>query len=136
MKIVIRGRTISKGVGQGPALVSRSPLSFFGGIDPQSGLVIEKGHELEGRSVKGKILVFPSGKGSTVGSWALFSLAENGNGPRAIVNVQTEPIVAVGAIIGNIPLVDQPDREIFETIHTDDWVQVNGDEGWIEVSRE
>jgi uncharacterized protein len=133
MKIAIRGRSISKGHGEGPALISRSAISFYGGIDPQSGLVIEKGHELEGQSVKGKVLVFPYGKGSTVGSWALFSLADYGNAPAAIINVQTEPIVAVGAIMGNIPLVDQPEQDIFAAVRTGDWVKVNADEGRIEV---
>lgn len=133
MKIIIRGRKISKGVGEGEALVSLSPISFFGGVDPKSGFMVERGHELEGKCVKGKVLVFPQGKGSTAGSWVLFSMVDYGNAPKAIINVETEPIVAVGAIIGDIPLIDKPDQNLFEIINTGDWVRVNADEGWIEV---
>ena len=135
MKIIIHGRKISKGVGEGPALVSRSAISFLGGVDPKSGLMIEKGHELEGMNVKGKVLVFPHGKGSTAGPWILYAMAENGTAPCAIINIHTEPIVAVGTIVSGIPLVDKPDENLFESIHTGDWVKVNADEGIIEIDR-
>ncbi|HDI12692.1 MAG TPA: DUF126 domain-containing protein, partial [Hadesarchaea archaeon] len=65
----MRGRSISPGKTRGEALVSREPIGFYGGVDPKTGVVIEKGHELEGKCVRGKILVFPQGKGSTVGSY-------------------------------------------------------------------
>lgn len=135
MKLIIHGRKISKGTGEGPALVSRSAISFFGGVDPKSGLMIEKGHELEGMSVKGKVLVFPYGRGSTAGSWVLYAMAEYGTAPSAMINVQTEPIVAVGAIVSGIPLIDKPEQNLFDSINTGDWVKVNADEGLIEVSR-
>ena len=64
----LKGRVIYKGKAQGEALVTTQPISFYGGVDPATGIIIEKGHELQGQSVKGKILVFPTGKGSTVGS--------------------------------------------------------------------
>lgn len=104
MKLV--GRTIFEGRAEGEALVSSSPMSFYGGVDPESGEVVERGHELQGKSIKGKILVFPNGKGSTVGSYVLYRLAKNGAAPRAIVNSKCETIVAVGAIISEIPCVD------------------------------
>ena len=81
----------------------------MGGIDPETGIVIEKGHPLEGHSVSGRVLVFPTGKGSTVGSYTIYRLAKNKVGPAAIVNAQSEAIVAVGAIISDIPMVDQID---------------------------
>jgi predicted aconitase with swiveling domain len=136
MKIIIHGRKISKGTGEGPALVSGSAISFFGGVDPKSGLVIEKGHELEGMNVKGKVLVFSHGKGSTAGSWVLYAMKDYGTAPSAIINVETEPIVAVGAIVSGIPLVDKPDRNLFASINTDDWVKVDADEGIIEINRD
>jgi predicted aconitase with swiveling domain len=105
----MKGRTIKAGRGAGSALVSSAPIGFLGGVDPETGLVIEKGHPLEGRSVSGHVLVFPTGKGSTVGSYTLYRLARNGLGPAAIVNAQSEAIVAVGAIISGIPMVDQID---------------------------
>jgi predicted aconitase with swiveling domain len=107
----MEGRTIKAGRGEGSALVSSAPIGFLGGVDPETGLVIEKGHPLEGRSVSGRVLVFPTGKGSTVGSYTLYRLARNGLGPAAIINAQSEAIVAVGAIISGIPMVDQIDVE-------------------------
>jgi predicted aconitase with swiveling domain len=115
------GRTIKAGVGQGVALVSAEPLSFLGGVDPESGIVIENGHPLEGQSISGRVLVFPTGKGSTVGSYTLYRLAKNHLAPAAIVNSQSEAIVAVGAIISDIPMVDRID---IGQIHTGDPVTV------------
>src|SRR5659263_329004 len=66
---------------------------------------VEKGHELFGMSIKGKVLVFPGGKGSTVGSYSIYQLKKNNAAPLAMINIRTEPIVAVGAIISDIPLV-------------------------------
>jgi uncharacterized protein len=103
------GRVIFEGSAEGEALVSSSPMSFYGGVNPESGEVVERGHELQGQCVKGKILVFPSGKGSTVGSYVLYRLAKNGAAPRAIINSKCETIVAVGAIISEIPCVDKVD---------------------------
>lgn len=102
----MKGRTISPGKAKGEALVSKEPIGFYGGIDPKTGKVIEKGHELEGQNVKGKVLVFPCGKGSTVGSYVIYGLKKNGVGPAAIVNEETETIVATGAILAGIPCVD------------------------------
>jgi len=103
------GRVIYEGRAEGVALVSSSPLSFYGGVNPDTGEVVERGHELKGQSVKGKVLVFPYGKGSTVGSYVLYRLAKNGAAPAAIVNLRCETIVAVGAIISEIPCVDMID---------------------------
>ena len=107
MKLV--GRTIYGGKAEGIALVSSSPLSFYGGVNPDTGEVVERGHELQGESVKGRVLVFPNGKGSTVGSYVMYRLAKNGAAPCAIVNSKCETIVAVGAIISEIPCVDMVD---------------------------
>src|SRR4030067_1644953 len=100
---VLKGRTTSPGKVEGESLVSREPIGFYGGIDAKTGLFIEKGHELEGKSVKGKILVFPCGKGSTVGSYVIYGLAKNNQAPLAIVNKETETIVATGAILAGVP---------------------------------
>jgi phosphomecalonate degydratase small subunit len=108
MSVRIRGRGLSGGTGRGPILVSSEPISFLGGVDPETGTVIEKGHPLSGRSVSGAILVFPHGKGSTVGSYVLYALARNGRAPAGIVNAEAEPIIVVGAIIAGIPLIDHP----------------------------
>ena len=105
-KMELKGRVISKGVAKGEALITTQPISFYGGVDPNTSEVIEKGHELQGKKMKGKILVFPNGKGSTVGSYTLYRMKKNGVAPAGIVNKECETVVAVGAIISEIPCVD------------------------------
>ena len=125
----MKGRVISPGKAQGEAIVSRTPLSFYGGIDPKTGIVIEKGHEIGGQCVKDKILVFPQGKGSTVGSYVIYGLKKNGVAPAAIVNKETETIVATGVILAGIPCVDRID---IDKIKTGDKLIVDADEGTVE----
>jgi len=103
----LAGRGISKGRARGPLLVSPAPISFLGGVDPESGIIIEKGHPLQGTSIAGTVLAFPYGKGSTVGSYVLYALSRNGHAPAAIVNTEAEAIIATGAIIGGIPMIDR-----------------------------
>jgi predicted aconitase with swiveling domain len=122
--LILAGRIIKSGKASGVALVSSEPIGFLGGVDPETGLVIERGHPLEGESVAGRVLCFPSGKGSTVGSYTLYWMKKAGTAPAAIVNAESETIVAVGAIISDIPMVD---RVPLEGISTGDWVTVNGD---------
>ena len=105
----LEGRAIYAGRAEGEALVSLTPMSFYGGVDPGTGEVVERGHGLQGQSVKGRVLVFPGGKGSTVGSYVLYRLKKNGAAPAAMVNERCETIVAVGAIISEIPCVDMVD---------------------------
>lgn len=105
--LLIRGRGISRGIGSGEILVSPAPISFLSGVDPDTGTIVEKGHPLCGQRVAGKILAFPYGKGSTVGSYILYALSRNGNAPAAIINEEAEPIIATGAIIGKIPMIDR-----------------------------
>lgn len=100
------GRAIYQGRVEGEALVTQMGISFFGGVDPDTGIVVERGHELEGQSISGKVLVFPTGKGSTVGSYTLYRLKRNGKAPIAIVNAECETITAVGCIIAEIPCID------------------------------
>jgi len=120
----LKGRLISKGKGEGEALVTSQPISFYGGVDPNTGVVIEKGHELQGQNVKGKILVFPTGKGSTVGSYTLYRMKKNGTAPAGIINKECETVVAVGAIISEIPCVDKID---ISKLKTGDKVQIEKD---------
>jgi hypothetical protein len=82
----LKGRIIFKGKAKGEALVTSQPVSFYGGVDPDSGILIEKGHELEGKSIKGKILIFPTGKGSTVGSYTLYRMKKNNTAPVGMIN--------------------------------------------------
>jgi len=113
MKLV--GRTIYPGQISGEALVSQMGISFYGGVDPETGIIIEARHDLQGQSIAGKVLVFPSGKGSTVGSYILYRLKKNGHAPLAIVNADCETIIAVGCIIAEIPCLDQVDLSQLES---------------------
>ncbi|MCK4336181.1 MAG: DUF126 domain-containing protein [Candidatus Aenigmarchaeota archaeon] len=125
----MKGRKIFGGKAEGEALVSTEGISFYGGVDPDTGVVTEKGHPLEGQSVSGKVLIFPVGKGSTVGSYTIYRLKKNGKAPLAIINRECETVVAVGAIISEIPCVDQIDTD---KIKTGDKLRVNADEGIVE----
>ena len=129
----LQGRTIFAGQVEGESLVTGMGISFFGGVDPESGVVVERGHELEGQSITGKVLVFPTGKGSTVGSYTIYRLKKAGLAPAAIVNAECETITAVGCIIAEIPCVDQVEIALIRTGQT---VRVNGDQGIIEILSE
>src|SRR4030095_6227652 len=78
-----QGRSICGGKAAGESLVTSMGISFFGGVDPESGVVVERGHELEGQSISGKVLIFPTDKGSTVGSYTLYRLKRAGKAPPA-----------------------------------------------------
>jgi predicted aconitase with swiveling domain len=103
----IRCHKVAGGCATGPALATRETISFLGNVDPETGMVVDPGHELYGRCIAGRVLIFPGGKGSTVGSYVLYQLKKRGLAPAAMMNIVSEPIVAVGAIISGIPLVDR-----------------------------
>jgi predicted aconitase with swiveling domain len=128
--IRVLGRVVKAGQAAGEALVSPEPIGFLGGVDPDTGVIVEAGHPLQGQSVAGRVLVFPTGKGSTVGSYTIYRLARAGLAPAAIVNAEADPVVAVGAIISDIPMVDQVD---IARIRTGDWVEVR--DGEVAVKR-
>ncbi len=130
----IKARGISMGIGSGKVLMSREPLSFLGGVDVKTGIVREEGHPLEGKCIAGRVLVFPRGKGSTVGSYVMLGLKKNGVAPSAIINLEAETIIAVGAIISEIPMVDRPERDIFQVLKNGMEVEVDGVEGSIKLS--
>lgn len=132
----IKARSISRGKGSGEVLISNEPIGFLGGVDPKTGAVIEKGHQLEGKNIAGKVLVFPNGKGSTVGSYVMLQLAKNGKAPAAIINASAEPIIAVGAIISKIPMVDNPQVNVFKVLKDGQRIEVDGDKGIINIVQE
>lgn len=127
----MNGRMISPGKAEGEAIVSKEPIGFYGGIDAKTGIVIEQGHELEGQCITGKVLVFPCGKGSTVGSYVIYGLAKNRVGPAAIINKETETIVATGVILAGIPCVDGIE---IDKIKSGDRLKVDADAGTVEIN--
>jgi predicted aconitase with swiveling domain len=130
----IRARSISRGTASGEVLLSREPIGFLGGVDPESGIVIEKGHPLEGKNIAGRVLVFPNGKGSTVGSYVMLQLAKNNKAPAAIINVSAEPIIVVGAIISGIPMVDRPEKDVYLILKDGQKIEVDGERGIIRLA--
>lgn len=130
--LTLKGRLIVSGHVKGSALVSMKPISFLGGVDSDSGIIIEKNHDLKEKSIANKILCFPNGHGSTVGSYVLYSLAKKGLGPKAIINQSADPVIVVGAIIANIPMIDQVD---IKQIETDDEVEVDSEKGIVKIRK-
>ncbi|MBC7086164.1 MAG: DUF126 domain-containing protein [Methanomethylovorans sp.] len=129
----VKCRTISRGYAEGPLMITRDPISFLGNVDPKTGKIMDVNHELFGKSVKGKVLFFPYGKGSTVGSYVIYQLFKNGVAPAAMINIESEPIVAVGAIISSIPLVDRLQNDPYTFFKDGMLIKVNSNEGYIEV---
>lgn len=132
-ELVLKGHKIVGGHAEGEALVTRDCISFMGGVDPSTGIVTEKGHELEGKCISQKVLVFPSGKGSTGGSYMLYDMVQRGTAPRAIINVKAEPIVAIGAILGELPMVDRLEKDPIKVIRTGDYVKVEAEKGIVRI---
>jgi predicted aconitase with swiveling domain len=128
-----KGRKIYSGQASGEALVIGKGSPFFGGVDPESGVVVERDHDLEGQSIAGKVLVFPTGKGSTVGSYTLYRLKRADLAPVAIVNAECETITAVGCIIAEIPCVDQVP---IEQLRSGQQVLVDGERGMVSTLEE
>lgn len=128
----IKGRKIVEGLAEGEALVTKEAISFMGSIDPKTGYVIEKGHEIEGQCLKGKILVFPSSKGSTGGSYMLYDVVKNGVGPKGIINIEAESIVVIGAIVAELPMIDQID---ISQIETGDYIYLDATNGTAKVCK-
>jgi hypothetical protein len=131
-KIVLQGRMIVEGLAEGKAIVTREPLSFMGSVNPKTGYIIEKGHELEGRCLKGKIFVFPSTKGSTGGSYMLYEAVKQGVGPLGIVNVVAESVCVIGAIVSDLPMVDEVD---IAKIADGDYIRLDATRGIVEVCK-
>ena len=135
MSITFKGRSISKGCAEGEALLCSQPIGFNFGVDTETGVINEYNHELCGKSIKDKILIFPQGKGSTGGSYVIYQLAKNRSGPKAIINLSTETIIAVGAIMGGIPVMDSLEQNPFEVISDGDHVVVDADNGLVTVQK-
>ena len=128
---MIECRNISKGKASGELIVSDEAISFLGGVNPETGEVIDPNHELKGQSIKDKILFIPGGKGSTVGSYVIFQMKKNNTAPRAIICLKAEPIIATGAIMSDIPMVDSP-SEVEELVNVQ-MVEVDSDNGKITI---
>jgi len=116
---------------EGEVLISKDDICFYL-ADPETGRIIEKNHELEGQSVKGKILVFPSGKGSSVVQGdGLYMLTRKKTGPKAMIIQHPETVLVTGAIIMKVPLVDRVEKEFYQKVRNGDTIKVDADNGLI-----
>jgi uncharacterized protein len=137
--INLKGRGITGGVIEGEAIVSREPMSFSHGLDPNTGKVTDSSHEWLGKDIRGKVMVFPYGKGSTTGSLYILEAAKRGNVPAAVINLETDPVIAGGFILASvfydkqIPVIDRLEQNPIEIIKNGDWVKVDGNTGTVEV---
>lgn len=136
MEKILHGRKVVGGKTRGPALVTSEPICFLGGVDVTTGMITEVGHPLKGKSIAGKVLVFPTGKGSTGGSYLIFEAVSNGVGPCAMINRNVEQVTAVGCIISEIPMIDKFDCDPITAIKDGDMVEVDADTGVVKVISE
>lgn len=130
---VLHGKTVKRGIAEGEAIVSMLPFSFLGDLDIPTGKVVPAGHDLEGRSIAGKIFVFPTGKGSTVGPNMAWMAKQLGNAPAGMVCVEVEPVMAMVAIMNDIPMVHRLDQNPLQVIKTGDYIRMDAEKGIVEV---
>ncbi len=134
-KIVLRGRGVSPGYGEGPALVAKRPVAISGvGIEVETGTFRWKGHELDNISVTGKVLIMPTGLGHAGGDWALYGMKSvYDSAPKAIACLDVDLFTASGAILAEIPPVERLEKGLLEVVETGDHVRVDGSRGIVEV---
>ena len=134
-EIVLRCHKIVGGYGEGEALVSHEPICFYL-TDPKTGIVREKDHELAGKNLANKVLVFPSGKASSVVQIdGLFKLASHDVAPKALIVKDVETVLIVSAFLVKVPLVDRLEKDPFEVIRTGDFVRVDAERGRVAIRK-
>ena len=135
MELTVKCHRLAKGYGEGNALVSKDPICFYL-VVPKTGIVREKGHHLEGKSIAGKVLIFPTGKASSaVQMDGLVKLLLNKNAPTAMIVTDVEPVLVGSAVLTKIPLVDRLEKNPFENISSGDFVKVDADSGIVKVAK-
>jgi len=134
MEITVKCHKIVGGYGEGEALVSHEPICFYL-TDPKTGIIRERKHELAGKNLANKVLVFPSGKASSVVQIdGLFKLASHNLAPKAMIVKDVETVLIVSAVLAKVPLVDRLEKDPFETIHTGDLVKVDAEKGTVTIT--
>jgi predicted aconitase with swiveling domain len=132
MERVLIGKPVVAGSAEGRALVSKEPLSFWGGLCPRSGEIIDRRHELSGAVVTGRVFVFPQGKGSSTASAVLLETIRTGVAPAAIINLKVDPILALGSIVADelyhqvMPIIVLAEKEL-RAIKEDDYITISPD---------
>ena len=136
LEIALKCHKIIGGYGEGEALVSHEPICFYL-TDPKTGIVREKSHELTGKNLANKVLIFPSGKASSVVQIdGLFKLASHNVAPKAMIVKDVETVLVVSAFMVKVPLVDRLEKDPFEVIRTGDFVKVDAEKGIVTVTKQ
>lgn len=130
-KTSLRVKIVNKGFAEDPLLISPQPISFFGGVDQSTGILVEKNHPLEGVSLSKRILAVPSSKGSTVGSYVIYSLVKKGVAPSGIILGQVDSIISAGAILSGIPTVVANIKKLQSLFKDGDIVVLDAEKGRI-----
>ena len=132
-EIILHGRKLAGGKAEGEAVVGHEAIGFLTSVDPATGILIEKNHELEGVNLAGKILVYPTGKGSGGGAFLVYEMARCSTAPGGIINTRADINTVIGAIISNIPMIDQLDSDPTEIIKTGDYLELDADQGIVKI---
>jgi predicted aconitase with swiveling domain len=136
---ILRGHGVVEGIAEGEAIVTKQAFAFSHGVDPKTGIVTDLRHELKGKSIAGRILIYPQGRGSTTGDLWMLELARCGKSPAAIINVETDPITVAGAVLSRltygitIPIIEKLDRNPLDIIETGDYLRVDASRGVVEI---
>ncbi len=131
--MILKGHTINSGKAEGEAIVTSMPFAFGGEFDPATGKIPSPSHELFGQSIKGKIFVCRTGRGSSGGPSIAWVAKKLGNLPKAMICSEAEPVIAIAAITTDIPMVDRLDQNSLDVIKTGDYVKVDATEGIVEI---
>ena len=131
--MILRGKTVNEGKVEGEAIVSKLPFSVLGDLEVATGRIMVKGHDLEGQSLKGKIFVFTTGKGSTGGPLVAYQAKLQGNMPIGMICTEAEPVIAMVAIMNDIPMVHKLNKNPVEVIETGDYIKMDAQAGRVEV---
>jgi predicted aconitase with swiveling domain len=135
-EITLRCHKVIGGYGEGEALVSHEPICFYL-TDPRTGVIEERNHELKGKNLANKVLVFPSGKASSVVQIdGLFKLALNKVAPKALIVKDVETVLIVSAFMVKVPLVDRLEKDPFEVIRNGDFLRVDAEKGLVTITKQ
>lgn len=104
-KILVQGKV------EGTILKSETAINFLGTVNKKTGIISDKNHELFEKSIKNSVLVFPSGVGSSVGAYTIYSIKSNNSAPLAMICRKADLTVATGCALANIPLIIISDEE-------------------------
>ena len=134
-RISISCRIITGNNVKGEAIVSKKRLSFYGSIDLERGIVIEKDSDIYGKSIAGKVLIFKGGKGSTVGAYAIMKLKSNNVSPKALICLKADEVIAVGCVLSDVTLVDSINKEVLNIIKDGDIVEIDCEKELIHIEK-